>query len=109
MRVKLEQNRAVLKVQIVKDKKVVRSHDFYKYVNLYRYNYPRWMNDTVFPLGERGRDYFPAPDNIERKGAFGRIKNRVRYYFSIDFAISLCHVVRTKESMQLKEFLLGEK
>ncbi len=101
MRKKLESKREVLKVLEVNKTQVVRSFDFYKYVGLKRCNYKRWMLNTALVIGERGVDYFPTPDNVECKG----MRLRLRYYFSVDFANSLCHVVRTQQAMQLKEHL----
>jgi hypothetical protein len=86
--------------------KVVESYEFYRYIGLAPANYTRWMKDTALSVGERSIDYFPTPYNIECKTLFSDRKiDRLRYYFSIEFAISLCRFARRNESMQLIEFL----
>jgi hypothetical protein len=105
MRVKLETKKKLLKVMTVNNTNVVLSLDYYKYVGLVPQNYTRWMKDTVFMVGEKGKDYWPTPYNIECKG----YETRLRYFFTVDFAIKLCYVVRRNEAMQLKEFLMENK
>lgn len=109
MRAKLDQVKIKVKIQTVEGVKVVNSIDLYKASGLKKQNYTRWMMYTVFPLGNLGTDYFPAPDNIERKAISVFIKHKLRYYLEIEFAMILCAVIRRKEAIQLKEFLKTNK
>jgi hypothetical protein len=89
----------------VDNRKMVRSIEFYRATGLLRNNYTRWMNETALTIGEAGTDYIPCPGNIERKEISRFINYRIRYYFSIDFAIILCGVARRKEAILLMHFL----
>lgn len=94
-----------INIQTVDGKRVVKSFDFYKTTGLLRNNYTRWMTETALSIGEPGEDFFPCPGNIERKEISVFIKYRIRYYFSVPFAIILCGVARRKEAMQLMAYL----
>jgi phage anti-repressor protein len=87
------------------DKKMVHSFAFYRAVGLKRCNYTRWLNRTVFEIGVPGEDYVPAKENVAGR----TVRFRLRYYFTIDFAIALCLVVKRKEALALRQLLIKNK
>jgi phage anti-repressor protein len=81
-------------------KNMVNSFELYKTAGMRGNNYTRWMKKTVFALGCSKKDYLPAPNN-KRSG-----RKKLRYYFKINFAISLCLAMRRKKSIEIRNFLL---
>lgn len=59
------------------------------------------MMETVLLIGEPGKDFFPCPENVEGR----TIRFRLRYYFDLDFAISLCVNVKGARARDLRQFL----
>jgi hypothetical protein len=83
-------------------KKTVKSLVFYKATGLRRENYTRWLTETVLLIGRPGVDYFAAPENVAGR----TIRFRLRYYFELEFAIGICLVVKRKEALAMREFLI---
>jgi phage anti-repressor protein len=99
------ENKAI-KIYTVKNKRVVRSFDFYRATGLKMTNYTRWLTQTVMDIGVIDEDYFPSDENVAGR----TIRFRLRYYFEIEFAIALCLVVKRKEAaIQLRKFLIENK
>jgi hypothetical protein len=96
-------------IQVIDSRKMVYSFEFYKSTGLKRCNYRRWIMDTALSIGKPNDDYLPAPGNIEKVKEFLPGKNRIRYFFDLEFAISLCLVVRTREALLLREFLIEQR
>lgn len=102
-----------IQILSVEGKKVVKSFDLYRVAGLRRCNYTRWITDTVLTIGEPNKDYFPTPDNIADKYFKNlrrdRKRDRIRFYFDIEFAISLCLVAKRKEALILRQFLIENR
>jgi hypothetical protein len=96
-------------IKVVDGRKMIHSHEFYKSIGLVPKNYCRWIMETALSIGKPNQDYIPAPGNIEKSLKFLPGKNRVRYFFELDFAISLCLVARTKEAILLAEYLKEQR
>jgi hypothetical protein len=96
---------AQVPIYSLQGKRLVYSFEFYNAIALRRCNYTRWMMNTVFDVGRVGVDFFPAPENVAGR----TIRFRLRYYFDLDFAISLCLVAKRKEAQGLRKYLMGVK
>jgi hypothetical protein len=96
-------------IQAIEGRKMVHSFEFYKATGLLRNNYRRWIKETALCIGKPTKDYLPAPGNIEKVKAFLPGKNRIRYFFDLEFAISLCLVVRTREALLLRDYLIEQR
>jgi phage anti-repressor protein len=91
-------------VSKISGNKVIDSFELYHAAGMMRSNYTRWMTDTVLQLGCDKKDYIPATDNkmTNKKGS----RKRIRYYLKLDFAISICLLMRRKKSMEIRNFLM---
>lgn len=94
------------KINVLKvDRKImIDSFELYHTAGMGKTNYTRWMTDTVLPLGCAKKDYLPSLYNIRTKMKLKR--SRLRYYLKIDFAISICLLMRRKKSIEIRNFLI---
>lgn len=76
----------------------------------YKSNYIRWLNSYIFPYAIHGYDYFSTVDiGLESPQKLCRRKP-VRYiYFSVDFAITICYMMKSKKSIIVRNYLIQYK
>jgi phage anti-repressor protein len=82
---------------------MINSFELYHTAGMRRSNYTRWMSETILPLGCDKKDYEPAPNNKRYN------RKKLRYYLKIDFAISICLLMRRKKSIEIRNFLIQVK
>jgi phage anti-repressor protein len=85
---------------------MIDSFELYHAVGLKRQNYTRWMTDTALPLGCDKKDYILAPHNKIITGKM--LRQRIRYYLTIDFTISICFLMKKEKSIAIRNYLLQQ-
>lgn len=80
-----------------------------------KFHYLRWLRTNVYGVAVHGYDYFlvessPLEKKAERTGYMAGIKQPLHHiYFSVDFAMCVCAMVRTKRAIDIRNYLINYK
>jgi phage anti-repressor protein len=79
----------------------VKSYELYHKLGVNPTHYDRWLKKNVLEFGIKDKDYIFEKSEECRSGKF-----RQHYFFSIDFSKTLCYNAKTRQSMEVRSWLM---
>ncbi len=73
------------------------------------HNFRRWLDTNVLGNAIHGYDYFIVPEKLDSNKAEFKRKRRNHFYFSLDFAIAVCLMEKSREARNMRHYLIHKK
>ena len=73
-----------------------------------RFRCHRWFKNNVYGYAVHGFDFFVIP-LVEETRKFQQGRPAPEIFFSLDFSISACLLIKTEKAIQLRNYLINYK